>query len=129
MEKKRCRTSFRSAKGQKGPRLERHNAIMQGISRKLEELGWNVVMIPVTGGYSVLDLVAWLADGRTLVCDATVVSDLACLKTVYDIKVAKYDVPCIHDWLRPLSLPGVPQIGAPAKGHGVCYTMEGSPLQ
>ena len=104
----------------KGPRIERHNAIVRGVSRKLEALGWKVVVeprIPVIGGVLVPDLVAWLADGRTLVCDATVVSDLACLQREYEKKVTKYTVPCIRDWLwdhcpfpgclRPAPLPRV----------------------
>ena len=42
------------------------------------------------GGYLMPDLVAWLPNGQTLVCDATVVSDLARLQREHEKRSHEY---------------------------------------
>ena len=87
----------------KGPRIERHNVILRKISVKLQGLGWRTQIEPrisTNGGIRKPDLVAWNPDGKTLVNDVTIVSDMADLSAEFRKKVAKYDIPEIRDWVQ-----------------------------
>ena len=86
-----------------GPRIKRHDALMEKYLLKMENSGWQVVrapVIPVRGGSPQIPDGVLYKDGRCWVVDASVVVDNADLDAAHVSKCAKYDTPAVRDWCQ-----------------------------
>ena len=86
-----------------GPRIKRHDALMEKYLRNMENRGWSVVrspVIPVRGGSPQIPDGVLFKDGTCWVVDASVVADNAALDDAHDSKCAKYNTPAVRDWCQ-----------------------------
>ena len=86
-----------------GPRIKRHNALMEKYLRNMENRGWSVVrapVIPVMGGSPQIPDGVLFKDGTCWVVDASVVADNAALDDAHDSKCAKDNTPAVRDWCQ-----------------------------
>ena len=86
-----------------GPRIKRHDALMEKYLLKMENRGWQVVrapVIPVRGGSPQIPDGVLYKDGTCWVVDASVVADNADLDDAHLSKCAKYDTPAVRDWCQ-----------------------------
>ncbi|CAB4002520.1 Hypothetical predicted protein, partial [Paramuricea clavata] len=86
-----------------GPRMRRHDRVVQFVSAAAELAGYKVLVEPrIVGrtlGVRKLDLVLW-NESRAYVADVTVTSDQVGGVKAHRDKVAYYDQPEIREWVE-----------------------------
>ena len=86
-----------------GPRIKRHDALLEKFLLNMENRGWSVVpspVIPVRGGSPQIPDGMLFKDGTCWVIDASVVADNADLDDAHMSKCAKYNTPAVRDWCQ-----------------------------
>ena len=86
-----------------GPRIKRHDALMEKYLLKMENRGWQVVrapVIPVRGGSPQIPDGVLYKEGTWWVVDASVVADNVDLDDAFMSKCTKYDIPAVRDWCQ-----------------------------
>ena len=86
-----------------GPRIKRHDALMEKYLLKMDNRGWHVVrapVIPVRDGTPQIPDGVLYKDGTCWVVDASVVADNADLDDAHASKCTKYNTPAVRDWCQ-----------------------------